>query len=288
MPRLWKEAHDVWKFGEMSRVRAYRMYHSDTVEHMARTNPWIMRRIINEYTLPGGWVLDPMCGVGTTLVEALSVDRNACGIESEERFAEIAIMNGNNLVHQSRMDVWLGESSEVECNVYHGYAEKILAWMAGDECYFDLITFSPPYEGINYTYRSASGRWKHEPDECRGFNTDKIEARDRQVKRYYSKDPKNIANFKGLDYWNAMDEIYGLSYAIGECMVVVVKNQIKNHKERDFAQETINFIVDRTLWDFKWCHLAMLPEPSHWENVRRKRYPDTPRIDWEHVLVFEK
>lgn len=282
----WKKNHDVWENPNLDYGREYRLYHPDTIEHMARTNPWIVARIIEEYTLPGQWVLDPMCGIGTTIIEALSRKRHANGIEPEERFAKIAWMNGNNLVHQSRMDHFLGKSYEVEFEIYCGYAQQVLMKMILNENYFDLITFSPPYEGINYTYRSASGRYKHEPDECRGFDTSVIKARDRQVKRYYSDDPYNIANFKTDAYWRAMNCIYAALRPLGDTMAVIVKNQIKNHKVRDFAQETIDNVVDQG-WVFKGAHLAMLGEPSHWENVRRKKYPKAERVDCEHVLVFD-
>jgi len=260
------------------------MYHPDTIEHMARTKPWIMRRIIETYTNKWEWVLDPMCGVGTTLVEALLMDRHVLGIELEEKFGHVALKNGEHISNQMRLD----GKGWPHWDVLQGYAQEVLLDLINEERMFELVTFSPPYEGISYTYRSASGRWKNDPDECRGFDTDKIEASDRQVKRYYSENPLNIANLKNSDYWNAMSCIYAKLWEVGKTMVVVVKNQIKNHQERDFAQETIDHVVAGGGWKFKCAHLAMLGEPSHWENVRRKRYPNTPKIDWEHCLVFKR
>jgi hypothetical protein len=45
---------------------------------------------ITTYTRPGDTVLDPMCGIGTSLVEAVHLDRNAVGVELEPTWPPIA------------------------------------------------------------------------------------------------------------------------------------------------------------------------------------------------------
>jgi modification methylase len=55
--------------------------------------PELARRAIVHYPEPGDLVLDPMCGVGTTLVEAVHLDRRALGIELEPRWAAVATSN---------------------------------------------------------------------------------------------------------------------------------------------------------------------------------------------------
>jgi modification methylase len=49
--------------------------------------------IIRAYSKPGELVLDPMCGIGTTLVEAIHLDRDAAGVELEPRWASLAAAN---------------------------------------------------------------------------------------------------------------------------------------------------------------------------------------------------
>ncbi len=61
--------------------------------HPGKMLPAIARRAIQAYTCPGDIVCDPMCGIGTTLVEAIHLGRDAVGIEYEPRWAEIAIAN---------------------------------------------------------------------------------------------------------------------------------------------------------------------------------------------------
>jgi modification methylase len=61
--------------------------------HPAKMLPAIAARAVATYTRPGDLVVDPMCGVGTTLVEAVHQGRDAIGIEYEPRWAELAEAN---------------------------------------------------------------------------------------------------------------------------------------------------------------------------------------------------
>jgi modification methylase len=55
--------------------------------------PDLARRIIAEYSPPAGLVVDPLCGIGTTLVEATHLGRHAIGVKYEARWAELARAN---------------------------------------------------------------------------------------------------------------------------------------------------------------------------------------------------
>ncbi|WP_329237614.1 site-specific DNA-methyltransferase [Actinoallomurus sp. NBC_01490] len=59
----------------------------------AKMLPALAATAIASYTKPGDLVLDPMCGIGTTLVEAVHLDRTAIGIECEARWANLARAN---------------------------------------------------------------------------------------------------------------------------------------------------------------------------------------------------
>ncbi|WP_249713898.1 TRM11 family SAM-dependent methyltransferase [Rhizomonospora bruguierae] len=68
-------------------------YVPDSVQHPARMLPAIAAHAIDAYTNPGDLVLDPMSGIGTTLVEATHAGRDALGIEYEPRWSNIADAN---------------------------------------------------------------------------------------------------------------------------------------------------------------------------------------------------
>jgi hypothetical protein len=55
--------------------------------------PAIARTAIQRYSQPGELVCDPMCGIGTTLVEAAHLGRIGLGVEREPRWADVARAN---------------------------------------------------------------------------------------------------------------------------------------------------------------------------------------------------
>jgi modification methylase len=61
--------------------------------HPAKMLPAIARHAIKAYSQPGDLILDPMCGIGTTLVEAVHLARHAVGVEMEPRWAALARAN---------------------------------------------------------------------------------------------------------------------------------------------------------------------------------------------------
>ena len=87
-------AGSVWATGQHTpAVQRRGRYVPESMAHPAKMLPAVAAHAITTYTQPGELVLDPMCGIGTTLVEALHLDRRAVGVEYETRWAEIARAN---------------------------------------------------------------------------------------------------------------------------------------------------------------------------------------------------
>ncbi len=81
----------VWLTGQQPpAVQRRGRYVPDSTAHPAKMLPAIAAHAITTYTRPGDWVLDPMCGIGTTLVEAVRAGRGAVGVEYEHRWAAVA------------------------------------------------------------------------------------------------------------------------------------------------------------------------------------------------------
>ena len=74
-------------------------YVPGSTAHPAKMLPAIARQAIAAYSQLGDLVLDPMCGIGTTLVEAIHLSRTAIGVELEPRWAALA---SANLAHARR------------------------------------------------------------------------------------------------------------------------------------------------------------------------------------------
>jgi modification methylase len=84
----------VWVTAQRnSRAQRTGRYVPDSVAHPAKMLPDIAAYAISTYTEPGDLVADPMCGIGTTLVEALHLGRRSLGIEYEARWAKLAQQN---------------------------------------------------------------------------------------------------------------------------------------------------------------------------------------------------
>jgi len=77
-------------------------YLAATTTHPARMLPEIAAHAIAALTEPGELVLDPLCGTGTTLVEALHLRRAAVGIDIDPHWASLA---RDNIAHTQRTGV---------------------------------------------------------------------------------------------------------------------------------------------------------------------------------------
>ncbi|WP_269853959.1 TRM11 family SAM-dependent methyltransferase [Streptomyces sp. RPT161] len=105
--------------------------------HPAKMLPAIAAQAIARYTSPGDLVLDPMCGIGTTLVEAVHQGRHAIGVEYEPRWAHIA---RSNLDHATEQGV-TGRGA-----VFRGDARNLLDLIPQEHHgRVALVVTSPPY-----------------------------------------------------------------------------------------------------------------------------------------------
>ena len=84
----------VWPTAQKS-ARAQRAgrYVEISGHHPAKMLPAIAQRVIATYSAPGDLVLDPMAGIGSTLVEAVHLGRDALGVEYEPEWATLARAN---------------------------------------------------------------------------------------------------------------------------------------------------------------------------------------------------
>jgi len=81
----------VWATAQRdARAQRARRYPPAATAHPGKMLPAIAATAITRYTAPGDLVADPMCGIGTTVIEALHLGRDAIGVEYESRWAAIA------------------------------------------------------------------------------------------------------------------------------------------------------------------------------------------------------
>ena len=133
-----------------------------------------------------------MCGIGTTLVEAIHLGRDAAGVEYEPRWAHLAAAN---VAHARRQ----GAAGTAE--VAGGDARQLPALLPAAAGRVALVVTSPPYG------RHVHGQVRAEPRPGGGG-----------VRKYdnrYSDDPANLAS-RGLD-----ELLAGFTAILAGCAVLL-------------------------------------------------------------------
>ena len=137
--------------------------------HPAKMLPAIAARAVATYTGPGDLVLDPMCGIGTTLVEAIHLGRDAIGVEYEAPWADLARANlelAHDLGASGNGEVVTGDARSLEAIVDPAVRGLVA-----------LVVTSPPYGA------SLHGQVRTRPGGRLAKSHDR-----------YSKDPGNLAH----------------------------------------------------------------------------------------------
>jgi modification methylase len=168
----------VWATAQRdARTQRRGRYLPASTAHPAKMLPAIAATAITRYTRPGDLVADPMCGIGTTLVEAVHAGRDGLGIEYEPRWAAVAAAN----VSHARRN---GATGTAE--VIRGDARQLPALLPpGTAGRAALVITSPPYGSSIHGQVTAEQR--------RGTSGGL-----RKYDNHYGSDPANLAS-RGLD-----------------------------------------------------------------------------------------
>jgi DNA modification methylase len=145
-PALAELPISVWATGQQPPASQRRgRYTPESTAHPAKMLPAVAAHAITHYTRPGDLVLDPMCGIGTTLVEAIHLGRRAVGIEYEPHWVDVARAN---LTHarDHRAEYGIDPGITDDARVYHGDARQLASLLppryVGQAA---LVVTSPPY-----------------------------------------------------------------------------------------------------------------------------------------------
>lgn len=151
----WINSSSVWVTGQVcSRDQRKGRYVPASIYHPGKMLPSIARHAIAKYTSPGDIVADPMCGIGTTLVEAMHADRIGIGVEYENKWAELANANIELAASQGApgtAQIWCGDGRDIGQFAPPSVRGKVA-----------LVITSPPYgpstHGRAYTGNRRTGR----------------------------------------------------------------------------------------------------------------------------------
>ncbi len=137
--------------------------------HPARMAPDLAAALIADYTRPGDWVLDPLAGIGTTLVEAVHSGRNGFGVDIEPGWVALARAN----IALARSQGGTGIARIVTADATR-LPRGIPGRLRGQ---FQLLLTSPPYG------RTMHGRVEHRRGPLTRFHNS-----------YGTPDPANLAH----------------------------------------------------------------------------------------------
>lgn len=158
----------VWPVAQRpSRTQRRGRYLPESTAHPGKMLPALARRAIETFSLPGDLVVDPMSGIGTTLVEAAHLGRESFGIEYEPRWAALAAANlalARDDGASARGEVVVGDCRHLD-GIVPGELRGHVA----------LVLTSPPYGSVTHGRVSRDGE------------------RVRKVDARYSDDRSNLA-----------------------------------------------------------------------------------------------
>lgn len=123
-----KETTTVWSFPK----RGSWATHNN--KYRGNFAPQVARNLLLRYTEEGDTLLDPMCGSGTSLIEAKLLNRNSIGIDINSNAVELSKSALEFIVENSSTHTVLCQDS------------KDLSLIPDNS--IDLIIFHPPYHNI--------------------------------------------------------------------------------------------------------------------------------------------
>jgi len=133
-PEFEIEETTVWSFPERG---SWATHQGNYRGNWAPQIPW---NLILLYTEPGDWVLDPMVGSGTTLIECKLLGQNGIGVDINYE-ALMLTFDRLNFVPQNLFE----SLPKTELRLYHGDARNLDLI---PDASIDLIATHPPYANI--------------------------------------------------------------------------------------------------------------------------------------------
>ncbi|CAO5240329.1 TRM11 family SAM-dependent methyltransferase [Frankia sp. AgKG'84/4] len=139
------------------RVQRTGRYTPTSTQHPARMLPALAAHLIAAYSNPGDVVLDPMCGIGTTLVEAAHLGRRSLGVDLESRWISLTRANLRLAAQQGAAGTgrcFRGDARHLEQLIPPAYHGRI-----------GLLLTSPPYgQATHGSITLAPGQGVHKTD----------------------------------------------------------------------------------------------------------------------------
>lgn len=144
-PKRQRRWPSIWATGQTAPAHQRGTAYVAGGRHPAKMWPAIAKTAIERYSQPGDLVLDPMCGVGTSLVEAVLAGRSAFGVDLEAQWVAHARANIEAALRE-RPDS--GLRAEVVQDDAADLADLLEQQHLVGQA--DLVLTSPPYGAVTH------------------------------------------------------------------------------------------------------------------------------------------
>lgn len=218
-------------------------------------------RVIKFFTKRGGTVLDPFCGIGSTLKACVKTSRVGTGIELSPEWCRLAA---------ERLDKEVGGMNGQ--TIINDDASHALDALPIES--FDLVVTSPPY--FNILRKKADHKTKPREES--------------NLPLYYSDDPRDLGNIKLYD-----DFLDVLVDIIDKCHVtlrprghaVIIASDFRDGSNFiPFHADLLRSVLDRT----KFCLLGITILVQSSKRLLPYGYPFAyvPNVHHQYILIFKK
>jgi modification methylase len=298
---------NVWFVGQegAARQRQDRYLPASVHGHSGKMLPQLASRLIECFSQPGDWLLDPMSGIGTTGVEAVHRGRHYVGIELEARFVAWQRQNLKLARAQGasgRFAVFQADARHLDDQFRAGRTPMGPPRETGLQPPLDTVLLSPPYgnrlDGPHGTHPSP-------------FVQSLLRERPRWsgvVPQAYGPGADNVGNLTDAAYWAAMRSSYTGWYQVlrpGGLLVLVLQPnrshallQPPHHETARLGQELGFQFLDEIVAVLGRVvappgeEARLIPHASFWRRLATARqchagWPVT-LSQFEYVLVFRK
>jgi modification methylase len=274
----------IWATGQIKPHRRRSSAYVAGNAHPAKMWPHIAATAIARYSQPGETVLDPMCGVGTSLIEAITLGRNGYGVDLETEWVDLARTN---------VDAAMAANPGCWGEVFQGDAANLAELLDGRQLRapVDMVLTSPPYGAVthgqpdtarvtggkirNRAHRYSSGRTR--PESLVTSSTSKLQAGLEAVFAgcVAALKPSGYMVVTSRPYTHAGELIDFPSFVIRAGLAVGF----------ELAERRVALLA-------RWDGMKLSPSVTffHLHNVRRARAAGKPVVARAHedVLVFRR
>ncbi len=287
-----------------------KLFVAEAMSHPAKGHLGLWEAIISKYTQPGDTILDPMAGVGSSLLAAL-MGRNVICVEMESWMMPLLHANWEKMRQHPMLGCSLGQVVILQGDARvlplpdRGGAEAIVTsppfedvTQGGDDIHKyaggrphsratsytrpDAIISSPPFGEAQSGGGLAITGTPHDPG---------------VAQRIYSQQAMkasggNVGNERGPQYWLSMSKIYAECHRVlkpGGIMALVLKGFTRDGQYVDLPQQTADLCESLGFKQFDTWRRELWAL-SFWRILQKRRDPAAfdDRLNFEEVLAFRK